>query len=185
VDLVYLNMMTGQDILLAHASQLRGAGRLVYIDLHMIAYRVHADGTREPATSARWKEWVRAGDIVQCNEREFDALTGSSIPLTERIASVFDDTDLRMFVLTRGELGADIHLSDRTRIHVPAVPPQRLVDPTGCGDAFGSTLGWGIAAGEPVEHAAQRAAVAASFVASIPGSEGMAALRAILHPERA
>ncbi|MBN1447194.1 MAG: carbohydrate kinase family protein [Bacteroidetes bacterium] len=184
-DLVYLNMMTGQDILLAHASLLRGASRLVYIDLHMIAYRVHPDGTREPAAAAQWKEWIRAGDIIQCNEREFDALTGTGIPRSERIARLFDGTELRGFVLTRGEMGADIHLPDGMRIHVPAVPPPRLVDPTGCGDAFGSTFGWGLSAGEPIERAAERAAVVASFVASLPGSDGMAALRTYLHTERA
>jgi len=69
-DLVYLNMMTGEDILLSDAALLRGKGRLVYIDLHMIAYRVHGDGKREPAPSQDWKRWIVAGDIVQCNERE-------------------------------------------------------------------------------------------------------------------
>ncbi len=191
-QLVYLNMMTGQDILLEDAAALRGDGRLVYIDLHMIAYRVHRDGRREPTASPRWKEWVRAADVAQCNAREFDALTGCDAHDTAAgdargqtlshacIQELFAESELTAFVLTRGESGADIYRPDGSCLHVPAVPPARLVDPTGCGDAFGSTLARGIAAGEDMEIAAARAARAASWVVSLPGSEGIRGLRTFL-----
>ena len=189
-DLVYLNMMTGQDILLDDAAALRGEGRLVYIDLHMIAYRVHRDGRREPTASPQWKDWVSAADVAQCNEREFDALTGCGVQARgggERemsalrracIEDIFEEHELTAFVLTRGEAGADIFPADGGRLHVPAVPPARIVDPTGCGDAFGSTLARGIVTGEDMTAAAARAARAASFVVSIPGSDGIKSLRA-------
>ena len=188
-DLVYLNMMTGEDILLEDAAALRGEGRLVYIDLHMIAYRVHGDGRREPTASPHWRQWVHAADVAQCNEREFDALTGcgdqehrggekgNRVRHRACIDDLFEGSDLTAFVLTRGESGAEIFLSDGSSLHVPAIPPGRLVDPTGCGDAFGSTLAYGIASGEDMAAAAERAARAASFVVSIPGSDGIQALR--------
>lgn len=179
-DLVYLNMMTGDDITLENAATLRGDGRLVYIDLHMIAYRVHRDGAREPAACPRWKEWIAAGDMVQCNTAEFNALTGADTPLQERIAGVFDGTDLRAFVLTDGERGADVHFADGHVLHAPPVTPARLTDSTGCGDAFGSTFAFGIAAGEDPESAALRAAHAASFVITLAGSEGIGGLGAYL-----
>jgi len=47
-------------------------------------------------------------------------------------------------VVTRGGEGADIHFSGQ-QIHVPAVRPDSLVDPTGCGDAFRSGLLYGMA----------------------------------------
>jgi adenosine kinase len=49
-------------------------------------------------------------------------------------------------VVTRGGEGADIHFSGQ-QIHVPAVRPDSLVDPTGCGDAFRSGLLYGMARG--------------------------------------
>jgi sugar/nucleoside kinase (ribokinase family) len=175
-DLVYLNMMTGQDISLETAALLRGSGRLVYIDLHMIAYRVHADGRREPAPAEDWKQWVNAGDVLQCNEREFEALIPASSE-DARVRMLFDVAAPRLFVLTRAEAGADLYSAPGEVLHVPALPPQRIVDPTGCGDAFGSTLALGLARGARLAEAAGNAARAASFVAGIPGSRGMAGLR--------
>lgn len=179
-SLVYLNMMTGHDITLDTAARLRGEGRLVYIDLHMIAYRVHPDGRREPAPSEHWREWLRAGDVLQCNEREFAALIPGAANDGERLRMLFEAARPRYFVLTRGESGADIYHSPDSMLHVPAVLPPRTVDPTGCGDAFGSTLAYGLARGDALEPAAARAARAASFVAGIPGSDGMKGLRAFL-----
>lgn len=183
-DLVYLNMMTGHDISLETAARLRGEGRLVYIDLHMIAYRVHADGRREPAPSGQWRDWLRAGDVLQCNEREFAALVPGADE-EERIRAVFGAATPRCLVLTKGEQGADICFPDARRLHVPALVPDRVVDPTGCGDTFGSALACALARGEEMEEAAPRAARAAAFVAGIPGSSGLRGLRAHLRREEA
>ena len=49
-------------------------------------------------------------------------------------------------VVTRGAEGADI-LSGGQQIRVPAVKPDSLVDPTGCGDAFRAGLLYGMARG--------------------------------------
>lgn len=175
-DLVYLNMMTGEDISLETAKLLRGNGRMVYFDLHMIAYRVHADGRREPAPAEHWKQWVNAGDVLQCNEREFEALIPAP-SADARVRMLFDVAAPRLFVLTRAEAGADLYSASGEVLHVPALPPPRIVDPTGCGDAFGSTLALGLARGARLTEAAGKAARAASFVAGIPGSRGMAGLR--------
>ncbi|MCB2205970.1 carbohydrate kinase family protein [bacterium] len=175
-QLVYLNLMTGDDILLEHASLLRGSGRLVYIDLHMIAYRVHADGSREPASEERWKQWLAAGDVVQCNAREFDALTGGASATPEYMQRLLEESGCRHFVLTRGENGAEVFSRNGDCLHVPVVPAARTVDPTGCGDAFGATLGMELARGSDLADAAARAARAASYVVGIKGSVGLEAL---------
>ena len=64
--------------------------------------------------------------------------TGRSIAeLSARVEAV---------VVTRGSEGADI-LHGGQQIHVPAVSPDSLVDPTGCGDAFRAGLLYGMARG--------------------------------------
>jgi adenosine kinase len=55
-------------------------------------------------------------------------------------------TQVEAIVVTRGAEGADV-LSRGERIHIPAVRPDSLVDPTGCGDAFRAGLLYGIARG--------------------------------------
>ncbi len=42
---------------------------------------------------------------------------------------------VKFIVITRGENGADIY-ADGEEIHIPVVPEQEIVDPTGVGDAF-------------------------------------------------
>ncbi len=184
-DLVYLNMMTGHDILPDDARLLRSAGRLVYLDLHMIAYKVHADGYREPSAPDDWMTWAQATDILHCNEREFAAFLGGDDDEYARRKRLFDAADLRCLVITRAEHGADVYTAPDSVMHVPAWPADRIVDTTGCGDTFGSIFALGLARGEDAASAAKRASRAAAFVATIPGSHGIEGLRAVLAEDAA
>lgn len=176
-DLVYANMMTGEDLLLADALHMRARTRgLVYLDLHMIAYRVGAHGARATAPIEAWQDWVRVPDVLQCNERELAALGGMCADEDARIARIMEHADLRLLVVTRGEAGATLVSRDGTRTEVPAAEAPAVVDPTGCGDAFGATLAWHLALGMDAREAARIAARAAAYVVSIPGSIGIESL---------
>jgi sugar/nucleoside kinase (ribokinase family) len=180
-DLVYANMMTGEDLLLADALRLRTLSRgLVYLDLHMIAYRVGAHGARASAPVDAWQDWVRVPHVLQCNERELAALGGMCADEDARIARIMEYADLRMLVITRGEAGATLVARDGTRTEVPAAVASSVVDPTGCGDAFGATLAWHLARGVDAVDAARIAAEAAAFVVSLSGSIGIDRLAAHL-----
>jgi adenosine kinase len=64
--------------------------------------------------------------------------TGKTIAdLAQRVEAV---------VVTRAGEGADI-VSGGRQVHVPAVKPESLVDPTGCGDAFRAGLLYGMVRG--------------------------------------
>ena len=65
-----------------------------------------------------------------CNDYEFGLIskkTGWS--LDQALEHV------RVLVITRGKHGADLY-SDGTAVHIPTVPEDEVVDPTGVGDAF-------------------------------------------------
>jgi adenosine kinase len=65
-----------------------------------------------------------------CNDYEFGLIskkTGWSLD------EVLDH--VRVLVITRGKDGADLY-SDGTSVHIPTVPEDGVVDPTGVGDAF-------------------------------------------------
>ena len=65
-------------------------------------------------------------------------------------------------VVTRGENGCSIYRRS-DRIDVPAVPPSRIVDPTGVGDAFRGGLMKGLASGASDQVSAQLGSVAATY----------------------
>jgi adenosine kinase len=65
-------------------------------------------------------------------------------------------------IVTRGAEGCTV-LAGGSETLVPAVPPEGLVDPTGCGDAFRAGLLYGMARGWPWKKSAQLAAVMGSI----------------------
>jgi adenosine kinase len=65
-------------------------------------------------------------------------------------------------IVTRGEEGCSIY-EGAERIDVPAVPPTRIVDPTGVGDAFRGGVMKGMASGASYKVSGQLGSVAATY----------------------
>jgi adenosine kinase len=76
----------------------------------------------------------------------------------------------RAVVVTRGAEGAHVYEAGR-RIDIPAVKPEGVVDPTGCGDAFRSGLLYGRVRGWDWARAAQLASVMGSIKISHRGGQ--------------
>ncbi|MBI5647038.1 MAG: carbohydrate kinase family protein [Ignavibacteriae bacterium] len=179
-DLVYINFMTGEDLTLDTAESLRAATRcLIYLDLHMIAYRVGRDGHRATHPVQDWRRWAATADVLQCNERELAAFVPVEGDERARADALFEGSGPRLLVVTRGERGATLFTAEG-QTHIAPVPLDTVVDSTGCGDTFGSTLAYFLAKGLPATEAASRAARAGAFVATLRGSEGMAGLSHIV-----
>jgi sugar/nucleoside kinase (ribokinase family) len=177
VDLVYINFMTGVDLTLADAERLRDTAKgLVYLDAHMIAYRVGEGGHRSTAPVDDWRRWVDIPDVLQCNERELAALAPDAADEAAAAAMLFSVARLRTLVITKGEDGARVYTRDAAPLRIDVVSAPRVLDTTGCGDVFGSTFAWCLASGLPLAEAGAAASRAGAFVAGIPGSHGMEGL---------
>jgi adenosine kinase len=114
------------------------------------------------------KEGVIGARIVVCNDYEFEIIrqkTGMDEAQMLRHAEAL--------VVTRGEKGASILLRDRT-IDVAAVPPSRIADPTGVGDAFRGGFMKGLAAGADYGVCGQLGSVAATYVLEHLGGQSHA-----------
>lgn len=74
-------------------------------------------------------------------------------------------------VVTSGEQGAYIYC-ERGRLHVPAVRPERLVDPTGVGDAFRGGFLTGFEHGLDLVTCGQMGALAATYCLEQRGPQG-------------
>jgi adenosine kinase len=106
--------------------------------------------------------------MVICNDYEFELL---------RQKTGFDEDAVveqgGALVITRGEQGCTI-LEGRQQVAVPAVPPHRLVDPTGVGDAFRGGLLKGLAVGADLETCARLGSVAAAYALEHLGGQSHA-----------
>jgi adenosine kinase len=76
-------------------------------------------------------------------------------------------------IVTRGENGSTIYQGGR-EISVPAVPPYRIVDPTGVGDAFRGGLLKGLAIDAPLPVCCRLGSVAATYALEHLGGQSHA-----------
>jgi adenosine kinase len=106
--------------------------------------------------------------LLICNDYELEIL---------RQKTGFDESDLlaraSILVVTRGEDGSSV-IRRETRVDVPAVPPRRIVDPTGVGDAYRGGLMKGLAHGADDAVCAQLGSVAATFALEHLGGQSHA-----------
>lgn len=106
---------------------------------------------------AQLKDGVVGAYMVICNDYEFELI---------RQKTELQEADIlqhaKVLIITRGEHGSTV-ITRETRLDVPAVPPDRIVDPTGVGDAFRGGLMKGLASGRSLEVSARMGSVAATW----------------------
>jgi adenosine kinase len=117
------------------------------------------------------RDGLEGSAIVICNDYEFE-LIRQKTGLDE--AAVVARTGA--LIVTRGEHGCTVHQKAR-EFAVPAVPPRRIVDPTGVGDAFRGGLLKGLATGADLEVACRLGSVAATYALEHLGGQSHAYTR--------
>jgi len=119
----------GRDGMRQHAREFRAAG---------IPY-VFDPGQGMPLFSGdELMEMIDGASVVTVNDYEAQLLCERTGLTEETLAARVD-----ALVVTLGAEGSRIH-ANRETIHVPAVPTETLVDPTGCGDAYRAGLLYGM-----------------------------------------
>ena len=101
--------------------------------------------------------FLKLADYCTVNDYEAKLLTErTGLPL-ERLAE-----EVRALVVTLGGNGSQIYCAGR-RIDIPVAPPESLIDPTGCGDAYRAGLLYGIGQGWELEKAGRLASLMGSI----------------------
>ncbi|MDB5771690.1 MAG: carbohydrate kinase family protein [Burkholderia sp.] len=90
---------------------------------------------------AELEHFIELATYVAVNDYEAELLTGRTGLTLEAIAQ-----RVSALIVTRGEQGAEI-LTDGQRVDIPCVQADRVVDPTGCGDAFRAGVLYGLTNG--------------------------------------
>jgi adenosine kinase len=98
-------------------------------------------------------ELVRLADVLAVNDYEGRMLAEKTGRALESLAA-----ELRALIVTLGAQGSVIHAGGR-RIEIPAVVPDAVADPTGCGDAYRAGILYGMARGWDWEKTGRLASV--------------------------
>ncbi len=108
---------------------------------------------------------VERCDLLIVNEYEWDMVANKTGMSQADVAGAG-----RALIVTRGENGADIYAEGET-YHVPAFPVEKVVDPTGVGDAFRAGLIKGMACGFDWPLSGRVGALAAAYVLERHGTQ--------------
>jgi adenosine kinase len=119
-------------------------------------------------SGAELRDGIAGARVVICNDYEFELIRQKTDMSEGDVLAVAD-----VLIVTRGEAGSSIY-GGRDRVDVKAVPPSRVVDPTGVGDAFRGGLMKGLAAGASYEASAQLGSVAATYALEHLGGQSHA-----------
>jgi adenosine kinase len=119
-------------------------------------------------SGAELRDGITGARVVICNDYEFELIRQKTEMSEGDVLAVAD-----VLIVTRGEEGSSIY-GGSDRVDVKAVPPSRVVDPTGVGDAFRGGLMKGLAAGASYEASAQLGSVAATYALEHLGGQSHA-----------
>jgi adenosine kinase len=114
------------------------------------------------------REGARGAAVLVANDYELEIL--------KQKTGLEQDGLLRLIgtlVVTRGEHGSSV-VTGAGQVDVPAVPPRRIVDPTGVGDGFRGGFMKGITLGLSYDMCAQMGSIAATYVLEHLGGQSHA-----------
>jgi adenosine kinase len=108
---------------------------------------------------------TRGARMLIVNEYEFGMLKNKTGLSDDELLAQPDIT-----IITLGEEGSRIYVEDQV-LQIPVVPPTRLVEPTGVGDAYRGGVIKGLLGGYPWETTGRMAALAATYVLEHQGTQ--------------
>jgi adenosine kinase len=119
-------------------------------------------------SGAELRDGVVGARVVICNDYEFELIRQKTEMGEADVLQVAE-----VLIVTRGEEGSSIYQGSE-RVDVKAVPPTRIVDPTGVGDAFRGGLMKGLATKASYRASAQLGSVAATYALEHLGGQSHA-----------
>ena len=112
-------------------------------------------------------ELIDGADVYIVNDYEWSlTLSKCALPEEEVVRRV------GAVVVTRGEKGSTLRRGS-DGVEIPPVPAERVLDPTGCGDAYRAAFLHGLRRGLPLETCARMGSVMGSLAVAVHGTQGL------------
>jgi adenosine kinase len=146
----------GRDGMMQHAKEFVAAG---------VPYLFDPGQGLPMLSGAEILEFLDGARYFAVNDYEAQLLTEKTGLSLEQLASRVEAA-----IVTRGAGGSSILVGGGT-VHIPAVKPDAVIDPTGCGDAYRAGLLYGIARGWSWEKTGQLASLMGSIKIASRGGQ--------------
>lgn len=111
------------------------------------------------------KEAIGDCTMLIVNDYELDLILNKTGLAKSQLLSL-----AKTAIVTLGERGSMLY-DNGSETHIPAAKPLKVVDPTGCGDAYRGGLLSGLAAGKGLAESARLGSVCASFAVECYGTQ--------------
>jgi adenosine kinase len=115
--------------------------------------------------------FIACAEVVVLNDYEAQLMVEKTAKSIETLAR-----RVGALIVTRGGQGSEIHTKGRT-LHIPVARTRRLVDPTGCGDAYRAGLLYGLAHGLDWQTTGRLASVMGALKIESSGAQNHVASR--------
>ncbi len=143
VDGVYVNMISGKDIVIDTLDEIRLEIRSkkvsLHLDMHSLTLTVNPDGTRVHKEMADWRRWCFMTDSVQMNDEEAREMSVEGFS-DELLAKQMIPLMVKAFIITRGAKGATLYQEQHkvlTALQMTEELDTEPVSTLGSGDIFG------------------------------------------------
>lgn len=157
-DGILINMITGFDISLSQLKEIRkNFLGTIYFDLHTLSRGVDEKLKRDYRALHDADEWLKAIDILQCNEQELRTI--SFTENNDRNIEAILNRGLKYLIITKGEKGAELFFKEDEKIMLFSVKGKRvnIKNRIGSGDIFGAVFFYNYLCHEKVENCLTRA----------------------------
>ncbi|HEX9974918.1 MAG TPA: PfkB family carbohydrate kinase [bacterium] len=143
MDVWLVNFITGFELSLDTFQKFceQNSG-LILMDFHSLSLDIEENGLRVLRRCPNWEEWIRNIDVLQMNEAEAISLSKNQSASKHSLIQFGNeviDKNIKIFHITRGSNGSMLfYRNGRTaaNFEIPPRPVDKVVDVTGCGDAF-------------------------------------------------
>ncbi len=146
----------GRDAMLQHATDFAAGGIPFIFD----------PGQALPLFNGEeFRHFIEQADYVTVNDYESSLLTERTGWTERDIAS-----KVKAYIITKGPHGSIIHTPNGT-LEVPPATPIRVIDPTGCGDAYRAGLLFGLMRGLDLATTGRIASLMGAIKIEFPGTQ--------------
>ncbi len=171
-DAVMINLISGWELDLAALRKIRdNFPGIISIDLHNLIMGRREDGLRFLRPVKNIGGWIECADVIQVNESEFEIIGGDiARPEIFFRRSCFKDGNI--FNLTKGKEGSTTYYYKNAElVEYKAFPAEglKVIDPTGCGDAFMSGFLLNYIKAKNLQNAADKANIIAALSGTFYG----------------